>query len=230
MEQIYRVGTRTSPLALRQVDEALASLQKVYPKLKVEIIGIDTYGDKDKSRPISAIEGSDFFTREIDEALLKEKIDFAVHSAKDLPDELREGLKVAAITSSIDSCDVLVSKKNVKIGELPVGAKIGTSSIRRKSQLKIYRDDFEIVDIRGDIQQRLNILRNSDLDAILIAAAGLIRLGLEDEISQRLSSDIMQPHPQQGALAIVVRREDGELFRLLNVLNNKKSQQEKINL
>ena len=222
MEQIYRVGTRTSPLALRQVDEALASLQKVYPKLKVEIIGIDTYGDKDKSRPISAIEGSDFFTREIDEALLKEKIDFAVHSAKDLPDELREGLKVAAITSSIDSCDVLVSKKNVKIGELPVGAKIGTSSIRRKSQLKIYRDDFEIVDIRGDIQQRLNILRNSDLDAILIAAAGLIRLGLEDEISQRLSSDIMQPHPQQGALAIVVRREDGELFRLLNVLNNKK--------
>ena len=222
MEQIYRVGTRTSPLALRQVDEALASLQKVYPKLKVEIIGIDTYGDKDKSRPISAIEGSDFFTREIDEALLKKKIDFAVHSAKDLPDKLGEGLKVAAITSSIDPCDVLVSKKNVKIGELPVGAKIGTSSIRRKSQLKIYRDDFEIVDIRGDIQQRLNILRNSDLDAILIAAAGLIRLGLEDEISQRLSSDIMQPHPQQGALAIVVRREDRELFRLLNVLNNKK--------
>lgn len=222
MEQIYRVGTRTSPLALRQVDEILTSLRKIYPKFKVEVIGIDTYGDKDKSRPISDIEGSDFFTREIDEALLKNKIDFAVHSAKDLPDELGQGLKVAAITSSIESCDVLVSKKNVKLKELPSGAKIGTSSIRRKSQLKAYRDDFKIIDIRGDIQQRLNILRNSDLDAILIAAAGLIRLGLEGEISQRLSSDIMQPHPRQGALAIVVRREDKKLFKLLNVLNNKK--------
>ncbi len=222
MEQIYKAGTRTSPLALKQVDEVLASLRKIYPRLKVEVIGIDTCGDKDKSKPISTIEGSDFFTREIDEVLLKGEIDFAVHSAKDLPDKIAKGLKVAAITASIDPRDVLVSKGNLRLSKLPIGAKIGTSSLRRKSQLKAYRDDFEIIDIRGNIGDRLKILGNNDLDAILIAAAGLIRLGLEDEISQRLPVDIMQPHPYQGALAVVVRREDRTLFKLLSVLDNKK--------
>lgn len=222
MEQIYKAGTRTSPLALKQVEEVLESLRRFYPTFKAKVVRINTSGDKDRDTPISEIEGSDFFTREIDKALLRREIDFAIHSAKDLPDEIAKGLKVAAITASIDPRDVLVSKGNLKLSELPVGAKIGTSSLRRKIQLKAYRDDFEIIDIRGNIGKRLNILSNSDLDAILIAAAGLIRLGLEDEISQRLSTEIIQPHPYQGALAIVVRREDRELFNLLRVLNNKK--------
>ena len=222
MEQIYKAGTRTSPLALKQAEEVLESLRRFYPTFKAKVIRINTSGDKDRDTPISEIEGSDFFTREIDKALLRREIDFAIHSAKDLPDEIAKGLKVAAITASIDPRDVLVSKGNLKLSELPVGAKIGTSSLRRKIQLKAYRDDFEIIDIRGNIGKRLNILSNSDLDAILIAAAGLIRLGLEGEISQRLSTEIIQPHPYQGALAIVVRREDRELFKLLRVLNNKK--------
>lgn len=221
MEQVYKAGTRTSPLALKQVEEVLESLGRFYPTFKAKIVRINTSGDKDRDTPISEIEGSDFFTREIDQALLKREIDFAIHSAKDLPDEITKGLKVAAITASIDSRDVLVSKGNLELSELPIGAKIGTSSIRRKSQLKAYRDDFEIIDIRGNIGERLKILDNSDLDAILIAAAGLIRLGLERKITQRLSFDIMQPHPYQGALAVIIRGEDRELFKLLNVLDNR---------
>jgi hydroxymethylbilane synthase len=154
------------------------------------------------------MEGTDFFTRELDEALLKGEIDFAVHSAKDLPDKLADRLVILKITPSIDPCDVLVSKGGLKLDELPHNAKIGTSSVRRKTQLKKYRDDFRIIDIRGNIGERLEKLHSSDLDAIVIAAAGLIRLGLAEKITQRLPFDVMQPHPLQGALAIVARKGD----------------------
>ena len=190
MGQIYKIGIRTSPLALEQAKEILANLRKYYPGFKAEIVGMDTYGDKDRITPISEIEGGDFFTGEIDKALLRGTIDFAVHSAKDLPDKLEDGLTVAAITKSIDSCDVLVSKSGLKLDKLPSGAKIGTSSLRRKEQLRSYRRDFEIVDIRGNIEERLKLVDSKqkninhqpstinyklDLDAIVIAAAGLIR-------------------------------------------------------
>lgn len=221
MPKIYRIGTRNSPLALKQVDEILASLKEFYPGFRAEIIEIDTFGDKDKITPISGIEGSDFFTREIDEALLRQEIDLAIHSAKDLPDKLEDGLLVAAITKSIESCDVLISKGNLKIDEFKVGAKIGTSSLRRKKQLKQYRSDFQIVDIRGNIQERINKLYASDLDAILIAAAGLLRLGLEDKITQKLPQEIMQPHPYQGALAVCVRKDDFELINFLRIIDTR---------
>src|SRR3990167_8023506 len=158
MERNYKIGTRTSPLALKQLEEVLGGLLKFYPALKADIIGIETYGDKDKNTPISDMEGSDFFTREIDEALLKGDIDFAVHSAKDLPDKIREGLYIAAMTQAIDPYDALVSKEGLKLGELPVGARIGTSSSRRKEQLKAHRGDFEIADIRGNTEERLKLL------------------------------------------------------------------------
>ncbi|PIP68165.1 MAG: hydroxymethylbilane synthase, partial [Candidatus Omnitrophica bacterium CG22_combo_CG10-13_8_21_14_all_43_16] len=148
MQRIYRVGTRTSPLALKQVEEVFDVLKKFYPGVEPEVIGIDTYGDKDKVTPVSDIEGTDFFTREIDKALLKNEIDFAVHSAKDLPDELRDGLTIAAITYPIDPFDALVSKSGLTLDKLPEGARIGTSSLRRKEQLNKYRKDFGIVDIR----------------------------------------------------------------------------------
>jgi hydroxymethylbilane synthase len=213
-KRIFKIGTRSSPLALKQVQEVIELLRRFYPAIKVEIIGIDTCGDKDKTTPISEIEGSDFFTREIDEALLKGEIDFAVHSAKDLPESLREELVIAAITSSIDPYDVLVSKSGLKLDRLPYGAKIGTSSLRRRQQLKKYREDFKIVDIRGNIGERLNILDISDLDGIVIAAAGLIRLGLEDRIIQRIPFNILKPHPLQGCLAIEVRKNDRETIDL----------------
>ena len=219
MERTYRVGTRTSPLALKQVEEVFGMLRKFYPDIGLEGIGIDTYGDKDKVTPISEIEGTDFFTREIDEALLKNEIDFAVHSAKDLPDESRDDLVTPAVTSSIDSFDALVSKSGLTLDKLPEGARIGTSSLRRKAQLKEYRKDFEIVDIRGNIEERLQRLDNMDLDAIVIAACGLIRLGLSHRITQRIPLEILKPHPLQGSLAIVVRATDLKLVKLLSVLN-----------
>lgn len=205
MARTFRIGTRKSPLAIKQVDEAIASLKRLYPDIELDVVPIDTYGDGDKDVPISDIEGSDFFTREIDQALLKGEIDFAVHSAKDLPDELMQGLKILFTTESIDPHDCLVSKSGLKLDELPKGAKIGTSSLRRKTQLKKYRSDFEIIDIRGNIGKRLEKLDNSGLDAIVIATAGLMRLGLGQRITQKIPFEILRPHPLQGSLAVVTK-------------------------
>lgn len=222
MERTCRIGTRRSPLALKQAEELLCALKAFYPDINAEIAGIDTYGDKDRTTPIPEIEGTDFFTKEIDEALLKSEIDFAVHSAKDLPDNLREGLIIAAITASVDPYDVLVSKSGLKLNQLPYGAKIGTSSIRRKEQLKKFRSDFQIVNIRGNIEERLKLLDASDLAAIVIAAAGLIRLDLENRITQRIPFEILKPHPLQGALTIVTRENDKEIIGLFSKLDTRK--------
>ncbi len=192
--------------------------------VKFEIKTYETTGDKDKITPISNIEGTDFFTDAIDEALLNGEIDFAVHSAKDLPDVIPEGLTVACITESIDPYDVLVVRAGLEhlgsLDKLPYGTRIGTSSTRRKEQLKKYRSDFQIVDIRGNIEERLRLLDSQNsLDAIVIAAAGLIRLGLENRISQRIPFEILQPHPLQGCLAVVVKESDEELVNLFKRMN-----------
>ncbi len=187
---------------------------------------IKTTGDKDRRTPISNIEGSDFFTKEIDETLIIGKIDFAVHSAKDLPENLREGLVIAALTSSIDSDDVLVSKSGLTLEELPYATKIGTSSLRRKEQLKKFRNDFQIVDIRGNIEERLRLLDDDEirnLDAIVIAAAGLIRLGLEGRITQRIPFEILRPHPLQGVLAVVTRAKDIDLIKLISAIDHREA-------
>jgi len=220
-----RVASRRSPLALRQVDEVVGILKDFYPHIKSQTICIDTYGDIDRLTPISDIEGSDFFTREIDEALLQGEADLAVHSAKDLPEKIPEGLFIAAITESIDPYDALVARDNLKLSQLAQGAKIGASSQRRKRQLKAYREDFQIIDIRGNIEERLQLFDSSvdrglwtvdyKLDAVIIAACALKRLGLEHRISQSLPFEILRPHPLQGSLAVVTRCEDKDLIRLL---------------
>lgn len=217
----FKIGTRKSPLALRQVEEIAQKLRRFYPDFKYEIIGIHTYGDKDKATPISDIEGSDFFTREIEEALLRGEVDFAVHSAKDMPEPLPKGLAVAALTKSIDPYDALVSKGNLKLDALRAGAKVGASSQRRKEQLEKYRWDLEIVDVRGTIQERLEKLDKDGLDAIVVAACALVRLGLEHKISQRLPFGALTPHPLQGSLAVEVRQSNRELVELLKVIDGK---------
>lgn len=213
----FRIGCRRSPLALKQAVEIVEKLNFFYPAANYEVAGIDTYGDKDKTTPISEIEGTDFFTREIEEALLDGRIDFAVHSAKDMPDELPKGLTVAAMTRQIDPYDALVSRDNLTIDQLPLNARIGSSSLRRKAQLKKYRSDLQIIDIRGNIDERLEKL--DELDAVIVAACALIRLGLEGRIAQRIPLDILTPHPLQGALAIEVREGDSELIKMLKVLD-----------
>lgn len=222
MRELIKVGTRKSPLALVQVAEVLTALRKAMPGIRTEILPLDTAGDKDKKTPISAMEGTDFFTKEIDEALMLGKIDCAVHSAKDLPDIIPAGIEVAALTRSIDPYDVLVSRSGLKLRELPEGARVGTSSERRKKQLLAFRPDFRLVDIRGTMQERLDKLNSENLDAVVIAGAGLIRLGLAHHITERISLKILKPHPLQGSLAVTVRRGDKALKKLFSKLHRKK--------
>lgn len=212
----FRVGTRPSPLALKQVDEVLGLLKEFYQDFSAKVITIDTYGDKDKATPISDIEGTDFFTREIDNALLKGDIDFVVHSAKDMPDRIPEGLFIAALTRPLNPHDCLVSKNNLKLKELPREARIGVSSLRRKIQLKNFRSDLKTVDIRGNILERLRKLEETGLDAIVVAACALIRLGLEERITENIPLEILKPHPLQGSLAVVARKDDADLIRILS--------------
>ncbi len=207
MHRIIRLGIRPSPLALKQAREAVDLLKKIYPDANFSIRKIFTLGDKDKLTPISDIEGSDFFTREINQALLKGEIDFGVHSSKDLPDILAPGLKVAFETPSVSSYDALVSKGNLKFKDLPKGCSIGVSSQRRKKQITDLRSDLKIIDIRGNIEERLSLLDTARIDALIIAQAALIRLGLEYRISEILPLDIFKTHPRQGSLAIVARNQ-----------------------
>ena len=213
MGRNIRIGTRRSRLALRQASEIAELFKAKDPFFTAEIVGIDTLGDRDLDTPISRVEGTDFFTREIDLALLAHEIDFAVHSAKDLPERLPDGIFLAELTDSIDRQDALVSKSGLGLSELPFRARIGTSSMRRKEALKQFRPDFEIVDIRGNVEERLKM---QGLDAVVVAAAGLIRLGLEHRITERIPFDILEPHPLQGKLAVVTRKKDGDAKSLFS--------------
>lgn len=223
-----RIGTRGSPLALKQVEEIgrlweAISKNKATLKDKFNFIikPYATSGDKDKITPISEMEGTDFFTDTIEQGLLNKEIDIAIHSAKDLPDVIPSRLIIAALTKSIDPTDALISKKNLKLEELPVGAKIGVSSQRRKEQLKKFRADLQAVDLRGNIEERLAKLDGSNLDAIILASAALIRLGLENRITQKLLKKIFEPHPLQGSLAIETRQNEPETISLFNQLDTR---------
>jgi len=221
-QTVYKVGTRQSPLALAQVQEVFQAIRRINPNFEAQIIGTKTLGDKDKKTSISKTEDTDFFTKEIDRALLNKKIDFAVHSAKDLPNPLPRGIKIAAFTQSIEASDALVSKGNLKLKELPRGARIGASSRRRKGQLKRLRPDLKIIDIRGTINERLKKLEEGKLDAVIVASIALIRLGLKNKITEKLSPQPFPPHPLQGSLAITVRKNDKCLKRIFSKLDKKK--------
>jgi len=186
---------------LRQVEEA----KKFFPGADFEITTYDTLGDKDKTTPISEVEGSDFFTREIDQALLNEEIDLAVHSAKDLPDKLVKGLQVLLETKSISPLDALVSKGSLKFKALPQGSRIGASSKRRKGHIQLLRPDLAIIDVRGSIGERLSLLNDGKIDALIVAEVALIRLGLEERIAEVLLEEFFPAHPKQGSLSLVVK-------------------------
>ena len=212
--EVIRLGTRPSQLALRQAEE----IKRLLPSVSFETVLIKTAGDKDKVTPFSVFEGSDFFTREIEAALLKGNIDAAVHSAKDLEDIMPPQLTIAAITGSISAFECLVSGGNKKLDELPKGAVIGTSSRKRKEALRRYRADFIVRDIRGTIQERLEQLDERKFDAIIVAQAALIRLGQKERIAEIISPAIIEPHPLQGALAIQVRADRADLMRIFSKL------------
>ena len=219
-EAHLRMGTRGSALALAQTELVRDRLVAAHPGLQVEIVRITTSGDKDLDRPLHQLGGKGVFTKELDDALLENRIDCAVHSLKDVPTEMPEGLVLGAIGHRATPFDVLVANDGMILDELPEGAKVGTSSLRRKAQLYLYRDDLDVVDVRGNVETRLKKLDEGKLDALVLAAAGLERLGLQDRVSEILTQDVMIPAPGQGILAVAIRVGDSKTQRFIDVFED----------
>lgn len=220
IERRVRVGTRGSKLAIVQTNFVLHRLQEYIPELIFELKIIKTTGDKFQETDFSNIEGKGFFTKEIEEHLLRGEIDIAVHSLKDLPTELPNGLIIGAILPRDNPEDVVISKNNKFFIELPFGAKIGTSSLRRKVQLLQIRPDLNIVPIRGNVTTRLQKLYNSDLDAIIVARAGIERLGLQHTITEIISPEVVIPAVGQGAIAVEIHKDNQFAKEVVEGLND----------
>ena len=220
MEKTIKIGTRGSKLALWQANYVKAEIERLFPLVSVEITVIKTTGDMIVDRPLSMVGGKGLFVKEIERALLESTIDIAVHSMKDMPGEMPPGLVIGAIPERENPFDVLISNNNLTLDELPKGAKVGTSSLRRASQIKHVRPDVEIASIRGNLQTRLKKLASGEFDATLLAAAGLIRLGMKDVITQYFDENIMLPAVGQGALCIQSREGDGEIAPILEALDH----------
>jgi hydroxymethylbilane synthase len=219
-----RIASRASKLALAQVDLVRKLLENLCSGLETSIVKISTKGDRDKSDFLYKSESMGFFTSEVEKALLDGKADLAVHSLKDLPTALTPGLIVAAVPKRESPEDALIARNKVaSIRDLPAGATIGTSSLRRIAQLYLLRDDIKCVPLRGNVETRVRKVMEGRVDAIVIACAGLNRLGLNDKISAILPPDEFIPAPAQGALAVQIRTDDSELADLVRQIDDKNS-------
>ena len=220
MKKSIVIGTRGSKLALWQAEHIAGRIRERFPAIEVTLKKIVTTGDKILDVPLAKIGGKGLFTKELENAMLSGEIDLAVHSLKDMPTELPEGLMLAAITIRADASDAFVSLRYNSLDELPQGAKVGTSSLRRRAQILKYRPDLQTVDLRGNLDTRIKKLENKEMDAIILATAGLKRLGLEQYITQILPAAICLPAVGQGALAIETRQDDAEVLSVLEFLND----------
>lgn len=218
--QTIRIATRQSPLALWQANHVREMLLKQWPELTIELLPMVTSGDKFLMDKLLAAGGKGLFVKELEEALLTKRADIAVHSTKDMPAALPEGLCLAAICERHSPFDALISKHYSSLDSLPSNAVVGTASLRRQSQLLAYRPDLQIKTLRGNINTRLSKLDAGEYDAIILAAAGLERMGLEDSITQLLSDEVMLPTCGQGALCIECRTDDEEIQQLIAGLND----------
>lgn len=215
-----RIGSRGSQLALVQANAIADALRRAEPELHVEIEIVHTRGDLVSDRPLAEIGGSGLFIKEIEQALLEERIDLAVHSLKDLPSVLAEGFALPAVTERADPRDALVSRGAARIEELGEGARLATGSLRRRSQLLALRPDLEIEDLRGNVPTRLRKFDDADWEAIVLASAGLARLGLAERISAPIPVASMLPAVGQGALALETRADDAELRKRVAFLDD----------
>jgi len=214
-----RIGTRKSKLALWQANFIKEKLEK--RGHKVELVLITTSGDKIQDVPLAKIGGKGLFVKEIEEALMRKEIDLAVHSLKDVPMTLPEGLTIGAITERENPFDVLISLKGVHFEDLPQGAKVGTSSLRRQVQIKRRRRDLKVETLRGNVDTRLRKLQEGFYDAIILAYAGVKRMGMEDKITQVLEDFI--PAVGQGSLAIEIREDDQDVWQVVRDLDHTES-------
>lgn len=217
-----RIGTRGSPLAMYQALLAESELKKAFPAVEVELVKIRTKGDVVQQGAIASI-GRGIFTREIEETLLRGEVDLAVHSAKDLETELPEGLVIGAVLEREDPHDCLITLDRCKFDELPRKAKIGTSSLRRRAQLLHVRPDLNVADLRGNVDTRLKKLESGEFDGIIMAAAGMKRLGFSGLISEILTEEKMLPQAAQGAIAVQVREDDEKMREITRSVNHEKS-------
>ena len=220
MPDVVRIATRASELALWQSRHVAAELEAAWPGLTIELVPITTTGDRILDRPLAAIGGKGLFIKELEVALFEGRADFAVHSMKDVPWELPEELHIPVILAREDARDVLFSAAGSALLDLPQGARVGTSSLRRRSQLLALRPDLELLDLRGNVPTRIGRLAHGDYDAIVLAAAGLKRLGLFSAGACALSTEDMLPAVGQGAIGIECRRGDLQVERLIAPLHD----------
>ncbi|OAG27530.1 hydroxymethylbilane synthase [Thermodesulfatator autotrophicus] len=223
MRKLIKVGTRGSKLALAQTNWVISQIKVRYPEVQVETVIIKTKGDKILDVPLAKVGGKGLFVKEIEEALLREEIDLAVHSMKDVPTELPAGLEIAIIPKRESPYDVVIAQGGESIDEIPEGATVGTSSLRRGAQLKAFRPDLKIENLRGNLDTRLRKLNEGLYDAIIVAQAGLIRLGIKEERARPISKEVMLPAIGQGALAIEVRESDQDLKEGLAFLHHEET-------
>ena len=217
---IIRIATRKSPLALWQAEEVSRLLKEFHPEIEVELVTMTTQGDKILDTPLAKIGGKGLFVKELEVGMLEGDADIAVHSMKDVPMAFPEGLHLAVVLEREDPTDAFVSNTYKSLADLPLNAKVGTCSLRRQTQLKEARPDIEILDLRGNVNTRLAKLDNGDYDAIILASAGLKRLGFEDRIAECISADQSLPAIGQGAIGIECRSDDEYINQLLAPLNH----------
>jgi len=219
-DQIIRIATRQSPLALWQAEHVAARLQQAFPQLKTELVKMVTRGDKILDAPLAKVGGKGLFVKELEQGMLEGTADIAVHSMKDVPVEFPEGLHLAVILDREDPTDAFVSNKYRSLADLPADARIGTSSLRRQCQIKEKFPNAEILSLRGNVNTRLAKLDAGEYDAIILASAGLKRLGLANRITARLTPDESLPAMGQGAIGIECRVGDAEIHDYLKVLHD----------
>jgi hydroxymethylbilane synthase len=215
-----RLGTRGSALAMWQAKHVLALIGRQPDAPRVELVQIRTEGDVRTDVPLWAVGGRAFFTKEIDRALLSSEVDIAVHSLKDLSTVLEDGITLAAALTREDPRDALVSRDGLLLSALPAGARVGTSSLRRRAFLARARPDVQQLELRGNVPTRIERLRKGDYDAIILAAAGLRRLGLEGNVSEHLSTEVFPPAVSQGVIGVCARASDAEALRWLKALDD----------
>jgi len=220
---VLKIATRKSPLALWQAEFVKSNLESLYSDLKIELVKMTTQGDQILNSPLSKIGGKSLFIKELELGMMEGRADIAVHSMKDVPYELPQGFEIGAILERENPFDALVSNTVSSLDDLPVGARVGSCSLRRIVQLKALRPDLVVLDLRGNVNTRLKKLDDGEYDAIILACSGLIRLGLEERIKQHLSPIQSLPAVGQGALGIEIRANDHEISSLIEPLIHKKT-------
>jgi len=221
MKNILKIATRKSPLALWQAEYVKSQLQDLHPNLEIELVKMTTKGDQILNSPLSKIGGKGLFIKELEVGMLEGRADIAVHSMKDVPYAIPDEFELGAVMARENPFDAFVSNNYNHLTDLPQGARVGSCSMRRVVQLKAIRSDLQILDLRGNVNTRLRKLDDGEYDAIILACAGLIRLGFEGRIKHPLDADTSLPAVGQGALGIEIRKSDSEVTALINGLIDK---------